>query len=268
MTVSQLETIIRSYRERKAACGFFDCNRWHVVSDRELLAPYDGIDTHLKDMADRSIEAAVLANMQCLQYQPEFGNEALLALIAPHDRLYGSIVWSPEIADSRTDIRRYLERMIQGKAVAVRMFPRTLRHSMKQWQVGDVLDVMAALRLPLMVWHMETNWDTVHEICERYPNLPVIVEGNDQKLLYHNRSFIPLLKRHRNLYIETHSAVQHEIIEFLVHEAQVDRLLFGTYFPYQDPDSAMMMVTDADIPDEAKRNIAGEHLRRLIRNIG
>jgi predicted TIM-barrel fold metal-dependent hydrolase len=265
--VDPLSELIHSYLESKAACGFFDCNRWHVISGRDLLHPYHGIETHLQDMAAHSIQAAVITNAQSIQYQPEFGNEALLALIAPHDCLYGSIVWSPEIADNRANIRHYLERMIRGKTVVVRMFPRTLRHSMKRWQVGEVLEIMEALRLPLMLWHMETCWDAVHEICERYPNLPVIVEGNDQKLLYHNRSFIPLLKQHPNLYIETHNVVQHEIIDYLINEANIDRLIFGTYFPYNDPDSSMMMVTHADIPEASKRKLAGGHLRGLIQQI-
>ncbi|MBB6669359.1 hypothetical protein H7C19_01525 [Cohnella nanjingensis] len=190
-----------------------------------------------------------------------------MGLIRDRPSLYGAICWSPELGRSITETGDYLERMIANRIVAVRLFPKKLNFSLKKWQVGDLLSVMESRGLPLLLWHTETNWDTIQSICEEYPGLTVIVEGNDQKLLYHNRAFVPLLERHANLYIETHSLIQHEGLEYIVNERGADRLLFGTYYPSNDPNSSMMMVTDAFIPEETKLAIAGGHLRRLIANI-
>lgn len=267
MTLAQLEEMIHTYRSGKTKCRFFDCNRWIVHSEQHMLHPMVGIQPHIQEMAKQLIEEAVVANAQCIEYNPSFGNEQLISLIEPYDHLYGSIVWSPELAYTASDIGNYLSRMVNHKTVSVRMFPKKLNYSLKKWQVGDVLETMERLRLPLMLWHMETSWDTINEICEQYKHLPVIVEGNDQKLLYHNRYFITLLKRHENLYIETHNLIQHEIMEHLVNKEKVDRLLFGTYAPYNDANSSMMMITDADICERSRKNIAGDHMRRLIQEL-
>lgn len=263
----QLIDIIHSYREAKEKYRFFDMNTWSLSTDRELLKPIAGMDELIRELGAHHILEAIVTNVQSIEYNPIIGNENLLAQIKNHGHLYGSIVWTPEIVEVKTGIVKYLERMIASKIAAVRMFPKKLNHSMKRWQIGDVLHVMESMRLPLILWHSETNWDTVQSICEEYPQLPVIVEGNDQKLLYHNRFFIPLLGQHENLYIETHNLIQHGGIEHIVNERGIDRLIFGTYFPYNDPNAAMMMLTHADIPEKTKYKIAGDHLRGLIHQI-
>jgi len=264
---ASLASLVEQYRTNKAKYCFFETNCWHASNIGEQLMPVSGIDQLRHELAGHHIHDALLTNAYCLSYNAGVGNEQLLELIKEMNNWYGAIVWVPELASTRQELEVYLDRMIAGKIAAVRMFPKKLNHSLKNWQVGDVLAAMEARRLPLMLWHMETNWDTIQEICASYPKLPVIVEGNDQKLLYHSRSFIPLLAACPNLYIETHSLIQHGIIEHLVNERGIDRLLYGSYFPYNDPDSAMMMITDADIPEHAKYNIAGGHIRRLISQI-
>ncbi|WP_349403227.1 amidohydrolase family protein [Cohnella silvisoli] len=263
----QLAEIVQRFHRSKSMYRFFDINCWTVSSEREQLQPVIGVEALIQSLDAQQIHEAVVTSAECLEYNASVGNENLLSLIAPFESLSGSIVWVPELAGTRNDSLSYIERMIANKVVSVRMFPKKLRYSMNKWQVGDVLKVMEAKRLPLILWHMETSWDTVNGICESYPNLPVIIEGNDQKLLYHNRSYIPLLAQHPNLYIETHSLIQHGEIEYIVNKCGIDRLLFGTYFPYNDPNGSMMMITDAEIPEETKYKIAGDNMRSLIGQI-
>lgn len=258
---------VQAYQDDKAKYRFFEMNGWNVTSGDGQLLPVVGIESIMRELASHHIQDALITNEYCLSYNAGVGNEQLLTLLEGQKSAYGAIVWAPELAIGRTQIEGYLERMMAGKAASVRMFPKKLNYSLKKWQVGDVLLTMESRRIPLILWHMETNWDTVHDICASYPRLPVIIEGNDQKLLYHNRFFIPLLESCPNLYIETHGLVQHGSFEYIVNERGIDRLVFGSYFPYNDPNSAMMMITDAEIPEQTKFDIAGGHMRRLIEQI-
>lgn len=263
----QLTDLITAYQNNKAKYRFFDLNTWYSPSGDEQLIPLTSLEMLATELRTHHIHNAMITNLASLDYNAEVGNEALLPLIAGYDSICGAIVWAPELAASQSSIAHYLERMVANNVVAVRMFPKRLSYSLNKWQVGDVLQEMEARRIPLLFWHMEVSWDTVHEICTQYPQLPVIIEGNDQKLLYHNRFFIRLLEACPNLYIETHNLIQHGGFEYIVNERNIDRLIFGSYFPYNDPNSAMMMITDADIPEAAKFNIAGDNLRRLIAQI-
>jgi predicted TIM-barrel fold metal-dependent hydrolase len=164
-------------------------------------------------------------------------------------------------------VQKYLDRAIENGAAIVRMFPRTFRHSMKTWQVGDMLNSMQERRIPLMLWHTQVDWDAVQEICDDYNRLPIIIEGNDQKLLYHNRAYLPLMQHYDNLYMETHSLIQFGEIEHLVNEFGIHRLLFGSYMPYNTPDASMMTITHAGIDEETKHLIAHGNIERLIEAI-
>ncbi len=261
---TSLTNRIEAYQQNKAKYRFFELNCWSPLTSQSMLHPVLGIKALSNELAKHHITEAMVTNAECIEYNPAVGNENLILQIKDHEHIYGSIVWVPEISRTKSETRNYIEHMMTHRIASVRLFPKKLNHSLKKWQVGDLLQIMEAKRLPLILWHNETNWDTVHNICEEYPLLPVIVEGNDQKLLYHNRFFIPLLEKCPNLYIETHNLIHFGGIEYIVNECGIDRLLFGSYFPYNDPDSAMMMITDADIPEEAKYAIAGGHMRHLI----
>ena len=193
--------------------------------------------------------------------------QTLIKQIEVYENLYGSIILAPELSFAKKDVHNYLDKMVENKVVAIRMFPETFNHSMKKWQIGDILNYMQYKKLPLLLWQTQTDWDIIQEICEDYSDLPVIIEGNDQKLLYHNRFFIPLLQKHNNFYLETHNLIQYMGIEYIVNDLGINRLIFGTYFPFNDPDAAMMMITHADIDENIKHKIANRNLMMLIDNI-
>ncbi|MFD2329957.1 amidohydrolase family protein [Cohnella sp. GCM10020058] len=263
----QLTQLIDDYQAGKKRYRFFDLNSWIVTEGPEQLQPVLGVEALVRSLAEHGIEQAVVTSARSLDYDARSGNEELLALIHPFGQLYGAIVWVPELGSTYKAAYAYFERMIAGRVAAVRWFPKRLRFHLSNWQSGPALKAMEDLKLPLLLWHVETDWNEVDLLCSSYPELPVIIEGNDQKLIYHNRSYVPLLARHRHLYLETHGLVQHAEIDSLVNTFGADRLLFGTYHPHNDPDAFMMMVTDADIAEETKHAIAGEHLRRLIDGI-
>ena len=213
------------------------------------------------------ITRAVVTNAECLKYDPVVGNEETARLIEEDETLFGCMLLTPEMAASELKLKEYTDRKIAQKFVAARMFPKKMNHSMRKWQVGGILEHLASRRMPLILWHNEVSWDFVDELCSVYPDLPVIIEGNDVKLLYHNRNYLALLKRHPNFYIETHNLVLYSEIDTIVSEIGDENLLFGTYQPYNTVDAAMMPVTAGKMDEASRRKIAGGNLRRLIDQI-
>jgi predicted TIM-barrel fold metal-dependent hydrolase len=95
----------------------------------------------------------------------------------------------------------------------------------------------------------------------------VIVEGNDVKLLYHHRNYLALLAHCPNLYLETHNLVLYSEIEYLAGQVAPDRLLFGTYFPYNTPHASLLPILRARLTDEVKDQIATRNLERLLSQV-
>lgn len=262
-----IDELVESYKKSKAGFRFFDANCWIGSTQVDCFKTAESISEIVNELARFKIDEAVVSNMKCLEYNPLEGNIELIEKIGSCPNLYGSMVLVPEAGFSGRDIRNYIDRMMERKIVIARMFPRMLYHSMNKWQIGEILSYMEYKRLPLMLWHTEVGWDTVQSICDEYRNLPVIIEGNDKKLLYHNRFFIPLLQKLENLYIETHNLIQYMGIDCLANTEGIHRMLFGSYFPFNDPNASMMMVTHACVSEKLKNEIAGGNLRMLIDNL-
>jgi hypothetical protein len=265
---NKIDGLVDSYRSGKAQYNFFDCNCWlSFCRQRDQFFQVTGVQALYDGLQKHCISQAVASCTECIEYDPLKGNSRLMYTIGPMKNMYGSIVLTPDITFCGIDIGTYLAKAIENKIVAVRLFPKKLRHSLMNWQMRDIFSCMQQHRLPLMLWHAETDWDTIKSICEEYSELPVIIEGNDQKLLYHNRYYIQLLRMYKNLFLETHSVINYLGIESLVNELHIEQLIYGSYFPINDPNSAMMMITHADISRSAKLKIAGGNMHMLIDNI-
>ncbi|HBP37557.1 MAG TPA: hypothetical protein DD640_02230 [Clostridiales bacterium] len=256
-----------SFRRQLAAYHFFDVNLW--MPDPSLQSFFDGssLKSVLAKAGSYQIGRAIVATARGYRQSPVAANQELTEAIADLPEAYGAAMLAPDASYEPGGFAAYLERLIARKVVLVRMFPRKLNFALTDWCLGDQLAVLEQRRFPLMIWHTETDFDTLARLCERHPDLPVILEGNDKKLLYHNRSYVPLLKNYQNLYLETHNFIQYLGYEFFDQQQLGERLIFGTYLPANDPGAAVAPILAADIPESLKRRIASENLENLIAGI-
>ena len=149
----------------------------------------------------------------------------------------------------------------------VRVFPRSHNWLLAEWCAAPWLHVLEELRIPLAVWHTETSWDDITAVCCAHPNLPVIVEGPNRKLLYHNRVYYRMMAQLPNFYLEVHNLVGYLGLDDMVRRFGSRQLIFGTYWPHQDPNVPMMLVTDGQLSLEDQQNIAYGNMERLIAGV-
>jgi len=262
-----VEKLVEEYAKSREKYCFFDVNCWWDYTDEKTFHNIDSFDQLKEELNSYSIKKAVVTSVECLKHDPLKANDKLSKLIENKKDVYGCMVLVPELSMSDKMICDYVDEKIQQGFVCARMFPKKLRHSMKKWCVGKILDYLEERRLPLILWHNEVSWDLIEDLCREYKNLPIIVEGNDTKLLYHNRNYVILLKEYGNLYLETHNIILFSEIDFLVNGVGSDKLIFGTYFPYNTPNAAMMPITKGNFSEEDKCAIASQNLEQLIKEI-
>ena len=147
---------------------------------------------------------------------------------------------------------------------AVRLFPKTHNYPLADWVVGGLCEWLVRHRLPLLIWHEETGWDSLHALAVAFPGLSIVVETQIRKIFYHLRPLYALMRACPNVLLETSNLTGIDAIEYAVRAFGAERLLFGSFLPANDPLAAMGMIADADIRDEEKRLVAGGTLRRLI----
>jgi predicted TIM-barrel fold metal-dependent hydrolase len=101
-------------------------------------------------------------------------------------------------------------------------------------------------------------------MANAFPELPIVVESQVQKILYHTRPLFALMSHCRNVFLELSNFAGPGFVEFATREFGAERLIFGSFWPVNDPLVAIGMVIDAEISRDEKALIAGENLRRLI----
>ena len=257
--MSGVEQAVNHYNEKRDALGFFDLNVWwDFTSDKQFIKPVD-FTQFKSDLVALYIKRAVITSHEALRYEPVIGNEALSGHIKDSPDLYGCMILVPEIEN----IEAYIDKKLAERFVSARLFPKIMRHSMKKWLIGDILDHLQRRRVPLILWHSEVSWDLYESLAVEYPDLPIIIDGCETKLLYHNRNYVPLIRKYPNIYLETHNLALAGEIAYLAAEVG-HKLIYGSYYPYNTPNASMLNLTTGEISDEIGQLIVSGNLDRLI----
>ncbi len=255
---------IADYRQQKAALDWLDAHCWIGVGPAGLLRPVATLEQTRQltgplrhSPCDRRHTPRPATTI------PTVGNQLLLEAIRDERRFLGAAVLIP--GDGKvSEFRRHLAALMAGKVRLVRIFPRSHNFLLSEWCAGPWLEVLEELHMPLAVWHTETTWEDVAAVCQTHPRLPVIVEGPKRKLLYHNRVYYRLLERFANFHLEIHNLVGYLGLDDVVRRFGSQRLIFGTYFPQQDPNVPMVLVTQGELSVTDRQNIAFRNMERLI----
>ena len=149
----------------------------------------------------------------------------------------------------------------------VKLFPKTHNFVLSDYCSGSLLKLLEEKRIPVTLWHMETSWNEIDRLCNTYPNLPIIIEGVGRKLLYDNRIFYPLLKKHKNLFLESHNLTNYLGLDDMVKKLGAEKIIFGTCLPKNDPEAALMPVVCGNFTLETEQMIARNNLLSLITKI-
>ena len=135
--------------------------------------------------------------------------------------------------------------------------------------MGAWYEALADRKIPLLLdmnhaspFYNEFPWPTIHEICETFPNLRLVLLCAGYRV---QRYLYAMLAKHKNLYVDLSFYCLNGGIEDLVQRFGSDRFLFGSYLPYYTPGGPKFAITYADLPLEDRQKLAGNNLQRLLR---
>lgn len=261
-----MQTLDASFKDLKERSTIFDINCYlsYYYDKPDIL---EDVITPPEQFLEEGINKLVLANKRGVTNQSyEYSNNELFERVATNDAFYAAPVVVPEMNLAGRTFAHTLDGMIAKKAVILRMFPMHYRHSMKKWQIGDMLKIMEERKIPLMLWHTQISWDDVAEIAESYPNLPIIIEGSDQKTIYYVRYVMGLCEKYKNIYLEMHNFSQYGFLPYALEHLGYERLLFGSFSPYNDMNGVLHMIfnhTNA----EQREGILSKNFEKLVSDI-
>lgn len=265
---SYLDSIEKAVGEKRAALeslAFFDAELW-IGRPLEYHAPTSGTfaaEGVAGYMESRGLRGALLSTTEGLLMSPQDGNGDLLEAdgLLP-DSVF--TVWNGLPLFPAEPGLLPLPEKLHKRCRGIRLFPKSQRFPLEDWVLGSLADWMTDIRLPLFLWHVETDFTDLYRFAKRYPSLPVVLESQWQKILYPLRVVYNLLKGCPNILLEMSNLVLPGAVEYFVREFGAERLVFGSFYPMAEPLTAMGLLIDADISREGMRMIAGDNMRRLI----
>jgi predicted TIM-barrel fold metal-dependent hydrolase len=195
----------------------------------------------------------------------EQNDQVLQALAHYHDRAFGFVYASARHPDESV---REIDRCVKnGPMVGVKLW---VARRATDKQLDPIIARAAELKAPVMqhTWFKaggnlqgeSTPFDVV-DLAKRHPKATLVCghTGGDWQL------GIRAIRATTSLYTETGgSDPTSGFVEMAVRELGADRVIYGSDVGGRSFASQLAKVQGADVPDDAKKKILGENLKRLL----
>jgi hypothetical protein len=217
------------------------------------------------------IGEALVYHADAAEYLPTLGNERVLADTADLPALHPCWVLGPHQTGEFPPPEDVVPAMVRAGVRAVRLLPHDHGYRFRAWNIGSLLERLAAHRVPLFVdfgmrgWTDDyVDWEGLIEVCTGFPDLPVVLV---RASIGSNRRLFPALERCPNLLVESSYYTVHRGIEVVASTFGPDRMLFGTGLPLRAPGPALTALAYSLISPSDRARIGGENLRALLEGV-
>jgi predicted TIM-barrel fold metal-dependent hydrolase len=246
------------------AITYFDCNASFGASMGGVFQPCLSAEGLLAEMDWAGVEQALVYHALMSDQSPVVGNAVLAAEIAPHPRLVGTWAVLPPQTRELPSGRAFFRGMQEQNIRALWAFPDAHRYLLDRVVVGPLLDEISARHIPLLL-PRSVGWPAIYAVLAQWPQLTLVVATHGP--WGEDRYFRPLLEHYPNLYLDISRYELDCGLRELVARYGHTRLLYGSNFPHTPMGGPLLLLAQAEISTEAKRAIAGDNLRRLLREV-
>lgn len=250
-----------------------DPSKRPIVIDAHAHFGYMGMfgqgDISFEDTLSAADEAGIdklcVSSIEAIELDMEDGNKAIHQLMKQYpDRVIGfATIPSPYFGKrGLEEIQRAVE--VYGmKGVGELETTASYPIDLPPWIA--VLEKAADLKVPVLVHGSPAS---CARAAERVPEVTIVLAhlGTGWGVAVGEwMDAIEMAKTHLNVYLETCTSItSYGQIEVAVRELGPERIIFGTDSPLLDPSVMKAKIDGADIPPEARRDILGPNMARLL----
>lgn len=217
----------------------------------------------LGQMQKLDIKRALVYHALAREYDLAEGNRLLMQEIRQFTCLSPIWVVMPHHTGEFYEPVRLGELLIEENIKAVRMFPGINDHNycVAEWNCGELFNMLEQSEIVLLLGLDQVSWNEIHDLCSTHPNLRIVLTDVTYRI---DRNLYQLLKKFKNLYIETFGYKVNCGIEEITRLFGADRLIFGSGMPAYSGAAAMAMVSYAQISHDDKIKIACRNLEGIL----
>ncbi|HWL52671.1 MAG TPA: amidohydrolase family protein [Chthoniobacteraceae bacterium] len=222
---------------------------------------------HLRsEMEQCSISGALVADTQTVHYDPLFANLRLSRLLEGDPRLYACWNLLPPGTGEFPEPEPLAGLLREHDVRAVAIHPRSNSWDFLSPLHQPFFERLAREGRPVFLARSEIGgYDELERFLRACPGLPVVLTG---AVWSEQRFVLPLLRAFSHLHLTFERFQVHCGLERLVADGLEDQLLYGSQAPLRSMGAHRAYVDYADIPESARKKIAGGNLRRLLNGAG
>lgn len=251
---------IRKLRDEICGLDFFDAELWIGRSQAFPLMNKGTVDLLESRCRKEGITGGLVSHWLHKRYSPAASNRHLLDSIAGKSGFYAVLTGLPSFP---RDNWYFDSPLVKG----VRLHPATFFFPLVDWCVGELCGMLTEKRMPLMVFHTETEFRDIYMLAREHPELKIIVESQVKKIIYHGRQVLALMRECPNVYLEISNWYGPGLLEYTSAHIGSHRMVFGSFMPANDPLVSMGLVISSSLPKSDKKRIAGGNIREIIAEV-
>jgi hypothetical protein len=146
-------------------------------------------------------------------------------------------------------------------AVAARAYPAAHGYRLAGAQSRQALRVFADAGVPLLVDYEEVDQGDLATVLAAIPGLVVVLTQTGYRSF---RTIVDLMLDHPGIVVDTSSLSTHEGLEVLQERGFIDRVVFGTGFPFRDPADAVARLLWSGLSDADAALVGSGNALRLF----
>lgn len=257
--------------------------RGELAAEAEALDPYDAlcwagypprafrawpdVAAVRAGLQNPPIRRALLSHTVGGSHDPEAGNRLLADMLRALPGVHGVATLVPETRYGERDVARRVVDLVRAGMRAVRLLPKSHRYALATPGVGEMLEALAARRIPLFLPIGQTSWNEAGALARMHPDLRVVVESAGHHEYLNMRAALPWLEREPNILVPTNRQFLAGGLELLTEQIGPERVLFASGQPIEDPWASLAILVKNRLPDDAKRRIAHGNLQDLLNGV-
>ncbi|MCL2774912.1 MAG: amidohydrolase [Oscillospiraceae bacterium] len=241
---------------------FWDCNLNYgpqtATENLECCADIDELLGHMKNagisggLVKKTINEAVLAN------------SSLAEDIKDKDILKGVWLLLPSCTDEIPAPCILPQLMKQNNIAALIINPKAHRYLPRKNVIGNYLEMACERKIPVLLnTERGLTLEQADDIMRDFPDLTVILTYAD--CWPSDRFLRPFLDSYPNLCLDMTYMLTDSGLKDMLKKYPAERILFGSGFPVSYMGAHMLVIKHAEISEDDKRKIAGENLKKLLR---
>ena len=255
-----------------------DCNFW--IGNNYLNSRLSVVEEQLKKYIQyfktgKIKPIIIISNFFSLFYEPIEGDFQVESIIKDYEELGGSLFFPNQFVLNKNEFEKYLIQKYRSGFKFLRLLPKTHKYCIEPWAFSFFYSILENYRFPVMINLEELDitgnkaieWKTLFKISNKFPELPIIIDGGNSKEMMFNNYFFQLLENSNNIFLETHNLLAFNQLEDIAGSFGSEKLIFGSYYPYYPYSLSLCRIRESRMSRSDKINILSANAGKIFGNI-